>query len=187
RLNGAPRQVGSTDGDQSRHAQAGGSEVSLRSHVSGLKQELLLLIGLLAVGLALHAQQNSGTTTPSPSPIKEMWDGWMTNENNWGRWGKDEQRGALNLITPAKQKQAIALAKTGTVVSLAHAPSLVPKVPDTGSYLEIKPLRLGGFNRDDIGMIVHGIPFTHIDALCHASHNDTFYNGLPASEGLSPA
>jgi kynurenine formamidase len=154
--------------------------------VTSIRQRALILFGLLAVGLALHAQQNQGAAAP-PAPAKEMWDGWMKNENNWGRWGKDDQRGALNLITPTKRKQAIALAKAGTVVSLAHTPSLVPKIPDTGSYLEIKPQRLGGFNRDDIQMLVHGISFTHIDALCHASHNDTFYNGLPASEVLSPA
>ena len=31
---------------------------------------------------------------------------------NWGRWGKDDQLGAANLITEAKRKQALALAKS---------------------------------------------------------------------------
>src|SRR2546427_137269 len=92
---------------------------------------VVLVVVSLAVGWALHAQQKPAATDASRAPVtKEMWDGWMKNENNWGRWGKEDQRGALNLITAAKQKHAISLAKTGTVVSLAHAPSLVPKVPD---------------------------------------------------------
>jgi hypothetical protein len=42
--------------------------------------------------------------------------------SNWGRWGKDDQRGSVNLITPAKRKQALALARMGETVSLAHNP-----------------------------------------------------------------
>ena len=30
----------------------------------------------------------------------------MTELSNWGRWGKQDQLGAINLITPAKRKQA---------------------------------------------------------------------------------
>ena len=30
----------------------------------------------------------------------------MTELSNWGRWGKEDQMGAVNLITPAKRKQA---------------------------------------------------------------------------------
>ena len=28
---------------------------------------------------------------------------WMTELSNWGRWGPDDELGALNLITPAKR------------------------------------------------------------------------------------
>ena len=43
-----------------------------------------------------------------------------TELSNWGRWGKDDELGAANLITPAKRKQALALATEGVPVSLAH-------------------------------------------------------------------
>ena len=33
----------------------------------------------------------------------------MDSLSNWGRWGKDDQLGALNLITPVKRKQAAKL------------------------------------------------------------------------------
>src|SRR5262249_28064450 len=45
---------------------------------------------------------------------------WMTELSNWGRWGKEDQLGALNLITPAKRKQAASLVKEGVSVSLAR-------------------------------------------------------------------
>ena len=35
----------------------------------------------------------------------------MTELSNWNRWGKDDQMGAVNLITPAKRKQAVGLVK----------------------------------------------------------------------------
>src|SRR5580698_1241152 len=47
-------------------------------------------------------------------------DRWMTELSNWGRWGKDDQLGALNLITPEKRREAAALVKDGFSMSLAH-------------------------------------------------------------------
>jgi len=46
-------------------------------------------------------------------------DRWMTELSNWGRWGKDDHAGTANLITPAKRKQALALAKEGVTVSMS--------------------------------------------------------------------
>ena len=40
--------------------------------------------------------------------------------SNWGRWGKNDQLGALNLITPDKRKQAAQLVRRGLSVSLAR-------------------------------------------------------------------
>ena len=48
------------------------------------------------------------------------YDRWKTELSNWGRWGKDDQIGAVNLITPAKRRQAAALVKEGFSVSLAR-------------------------------------------------------------------
>src|SRR2546429_8466422 len=44
----------------------------------------------------------------------------MTELSNWGRWGKEDQMGAMNLITPMKRKQAAALVKEGVSVSLSR-------------------------------------------------------------------
>src|SRR5205085_914806 len=54
-----------------------------------------------------------------PAVSKAEYEKWKTELSNWGRWGKDDQVGAMNLITPAKRKQAAALVKEGVTVSLA--------------------------------------------------------------------
>ncbi len=50
---------------------------------------------------------------PQPQTRKQVTaedlDRWMIELSNWGRWGKEDQLGAINLITPAKRKQAAAL------------------------------------------------------------------------------
>lgn len=47
-------------------------------------------------------------------------DQWMAELSNWGRWGADDQLGALNLITAEKRKQAAALVEDGFSVSLSR-------------------------------------------------------------------
>ncbi|MCY3691810.1 MAG: hypothetical protein OXH30_07400, partial [Chloroflexi bacterium] len=53
-------------------------------------------------------------------PTEEQVLDWYRNENNWGRWGQQDQLGALNLITLAKRTQAAALVQTGETVSCAR-------------------------------------------------------------------
>src|SRR5262245_2718024 len=47
-------------------------------------------------------------------------DAMMTSLSNWGRWGKEDELGALNLITPEKRRQAAMLVQEGVTVSMAH-------------------------------------------------------------------
>ncbi len=39
---------------------------------------------------------------------------------NWGRWGADDERGALNLVTPTKTVEACRLARDGRVFTLGR-------------------------------------------------------------------
>jgi kynurenine formamidase len=144
-----------------------------------------VLVGMSAIaGLRLHAQ-----ATPGRAPVTgAQVDRWMKEANNWGRWGKDDQLGTLNLITDAKRQQAVALAKTGTVVSLAHRPELVPKSKSesAGAHLEIKLNMLEvGFTTEDQQIAFHGSTFTHIDGLCHGDYDGKIYNGYPLKETVS--
>src|SRR5258708_6211316 len=45
---------------------------------------------------------------------------WMNEISNWCRWGLNDEMGTVNLITPAKRREAAMLVKIGLSVSLAH-------------------------------------------------------------------
>ena len=101
-------------------------------------------------------------------------DAMFKQVSNWGRWGKDDQRGAVNLVTAAKRKQAVALVKTGVSVSLAHNP-LTERAEDNNNPFEHTMLR--GNNMDRYAVTYHGYAHSHIDALCHFLYKDQTYNG----------
>jgi kynurenine formamidase len=93
-----------------------------------------------AAGATLaSAQTPSGASAKYPRNLtKEDVDRWMTELSNWGKWGKDDQAGTINLITPAKRKAAAALVKEGVSVS-ASLDADLPKEGTTGV-----PLQSGG-------------------------------------------
>jgi kynurenine formamidase len=107
----------------------------------------------------------------------------------WGRWGAEDERGALNLIGPSQVQRAAALVRSGKVVSLAQPLSPRTPVPkhragvqhfmgrDGGDYAA-GARRPGGFQfaEDTVVMPLH--IGTHIDALCHAWCDDCLYNGF---------
>jgi kynurenine formamidase len=99
--------------------------------------------------------------------------------SNWGRWGKDDQLGSANLVTAAKRKQALALAKDGVSVSLAHSP-LTERAEDNTSPFEhtMNP----GFFMDTYKVSYHGYAHSHIDALCHILYRNLTYNGYARAE-----
>ncbi len=74
----------------------------------------LMCAGLIATNAFVSAQQSPHKMT------KADVDRLMTELSNWGWWGKDDQIGAINLITASKRKQAAALVKEGFSVSLAR-------------------------------------------------------------------
>jgi hypothetical protein len=127
-------------------------------------------------------------------PAEEQVIEWMTSLSNWGRWGDDDQRGCLNLITPEKRKQAAALVREGITVSCARpiTSEITPDITyqmqrfmvDSGEGRETdsperRRMRRGA--AEFIGMVFHGQTITHIDALSHYSWQGQMYNGQPAS------
>jgi len=103
---------------------------------------------------------------------------------NWGRWGAADELGAANLLTDATRRQAIALAKTGTTVSLSHN-LLTEKADDNGSPFE--HTMLGANNLDNYRVSYHGYAHSHIDGLCHILYKGQTYNGYPTAEVNTPA
>jgi kynurenine formamidase len=116
--------------------------------------------------------------------------------NNWGRWGDDDQRGALNLITPEAVKAAALRRVTGKVYSLSIplTQATVPAISDrpaperyTLSSLadigRVPPFfEIGegvGANEDVLTMPSH--VGTHMDALSHVTSESKLYNGFEAT------
>src|SRR5262249_3209852 len=90
---------------------------------------------------------------------------WKKDLSNWGRWGKDDEIGTLNLITPEKRKQAAGLVKEGFSVSLAGDADTVQAVDNPNPY-DWKMLAIGN---DSIGVRYHGIAHTHTWIRSHTS------------------
>jgi hypothetical protein len=127
---------------------------------------------------------------PSHNVDKTQFERWMKELSNWGRWGKDDQKGSVNLITPAKVKQAAASVKEGISVSLEH-PVLTTRAPDNSDPLvhtmtatSQNPV-LGAYAMDRYEISFHGYGHTHMDALGHAFRDGKMYNGYTQGEVTS--
>lgn len=109
-------------------------------------------------------------------------DKLMTELSNWGRWGKQDQLGAVNLITPEKKKAAFALVRDGFSVSLARNLDKI-RSADNGSPFVYTMERAGTNNTgyscaDSFFISYHGMAHTHIDSLCHMFYRGKLYNGF---------
>ena len=122
---------------------------------------------------------------PSHNTTKSDVDKWMKDLSNWGRWGKDDQIGAVNLITPAKRKEAAALVKEGASVSLARLTEMDKAVDNENPFkLEMNWTGAntpGQFSLDTLHVLYHGFAHTHMDALCHMFYQGKMFNGIPQS------
>ena len=103
--------------------------------------------------------------------------------SNWGRWGDDDQRGTLNLVTPEKRRQAASLVQEGFSVSLSQDLSAV-EGPDNTRPLEIIMSAAEGspVAMEELRIFYHGLTYAHLDALCHARYQGQAYNGFAASD-----
>lgn len=116
------------------------------------------------------------------------------DRSNWGRWGTDDERGALNLIDAAAVLGAARTVRAGKVYSLAlpiqregvpildyrGAPQRLTLMnqADPGMFSAFGAPPDVGANEDVLIMASHSI--THIDALCHVFAGGHLYNGHPA-------
>ena len=122
--------------------------------------------------------------------------------SNWSRWGKDDQRGTLNFITPARVRAAVREVRTGRAFSLAIP--LDSRGPQRGLFGRFNPILLmtrdggdavtGAYTSDWLGgeeketrstdevVVMPTQCATHWDSLAHIIHRDVMYNGRSASE-----
>lgn len=112
--------------------------------------------------------------------------------SNWGRWGADDQRGALNHLGEAEARAAAALVRRGRTVSLSRDFPVTPGPENpwpahhhmviAGDDPCIPGVDGLEASTDYIGIAFHGMASSHLDALCHVFQGGRMYNGHPASE-----
>jgi kynurenine formamidase len=118
-------------------------------------------------------------------------NGLFDRISNWGRWGKEDQRGALNYITDAKRAAAARLVTTGEAISLALPLATAP-APDNPTPVTHVMTQSGHdahlmpspppFTADYLAIHPHGYANTHLDALSHMIWEGKLYNGFAATE-----
>jgi kynurenine formamidase len=111
--------------------------------------------------------------------------------SNWGRWGADDERGALNLLGGEQVLAALASCRTGKVYNLgvpigrAGSPNVeyrgtpqrytLVNSSDEAMYAPMGAPPGVGANEDVLVLPSHTA--THIDALCHVYAERSLYNG----------
>src|SRR5881296_4614021 len=147
-----------------------------------MKRSLLVIAFVAALSIQ-HAQPQNNTR-PKIATDADFRRA-MKELSNWGRWGDKDELGAANLITPAKRKQALALAKDGITVSLAHD-VIQESAVDAPTILERSVINVSpsvALDRYQYTGSYHGIIHSHLDAVdCHIMSDGKGYNGVSMDE-----
>jgi hypothetical protein len=139
------------------------------------------VIGLIVLCVVVSVPCAQGQNKARPTIANEEdYHRALKELSNWGRWGDDDELGAANLITPAKRRQALATAKEGVTISLAHD---IPqeKAADAPNILErtlgnVTPT--GTTDRYQYTGTYHGVVHSHLDSVdCHMMVDGKGYNG----------
>jgi len=134
-------------------------------------------IALIALALSERAAGAQSAAQHSLTTPAE-YERWQKELSNWGRWGKDDELGTLNLVTPAKRKQAAALVKEGFSVSLARNASATKEIDNPCPIEWAMTTDTPGMVMDRIAYpCIHGPGTTHLDSFAHVFFNGRMWNG----------
>ena len=146
----------------------------MKTWIMGLSA-MLLLVGPFFAYSQNHGNSHGTIATEADfrAALKEL--------SNWGRWGADDELGAANLITPAKRKQALALAREGVAISLAHD-VMQEKAADAPNVLQRTLGNVAPTGTTDMYQYsgtYHGVAHSHLDSVdCHMMVDGKGYNGI---------
>ncbi|HEY3130433.1 MAG TPA: cyclase family protein [Acidobacteriota bacterium] len=144
-------------------------------------------VPVMILGILLFTSFAAVTVTPSEKPTltRNDIDQMMVSLSNWGRWGKNDEMGAMNLITLKKRKQAAALVIEAISESLAQ--NVIKVQVYNSAPFEHKMIQTGQMpsaeaSVDSYSVQYHGYTQTHLDALCHIFYKGRMYNGFSQQE-----
>ena len=157
-----------------------GSEATIKHMGVRRLGGICLVLGLFAQGLS--AQRDERTASSALVTTVEF-EALMQSVSNWGRWGRDDQRGTLNLISPAVRRAASMLVRDGAAISLSRLITLSGGTPDSQPGV-LDMLSMGSTpgvtsHSERTTIAPHGPIHTHFDAPSHFFYNELMYNGIP--------
>src|SRR3954470_3143535 len=142
---------------------------SLQPSRRGAIQQLGAAAALSAAALPAEAQGARPDSTPQDFVRLQK------QLSNWGRWGADDQMGAVNLITPEKRKSALRTVRDGASFSMARNAETKEAVDNPAPIIR-KTTRVGkgqvpgpggiGGTSDTFFISYHGYAHTHMDTIC---------------------
>jgi kynurenine formamidase len=124
---------------------------------------------------------------PSKARMREIFE----SVKSWGRWGADDEAGALNLIDDEVRRGAAAAVRHGRAISCSLDLPVQP-APDN-PHPALHMMLAGGDDcvvpgfglestADFVGIAFHGMACSHLDALCHVFVDGRMYNGYPGTD-----
>lgn len=143
--------------------------------------KLFRSISILLVVATLSWQVTAAENEPQLVSTAQF-EQWMQEISNWGRWGKEDELGTLNLITPEKRIAAAKLVRDGVSISLAL--DLNKQRDDLNANPFEHTLTISEFSGhqvagDKYSVEYHGFAHSHMDGLPHFIHKGKMYNGFP--------
>lgn len=119
----------------------------------------------------------------------DEFDTLFQDMKRWGRWGAQDQRGALHYLTPERLAASAQLVRDGVSVSLSlplNTQAAIDNPRPAVHHMIMPGASASGesgsdsespqFVKDYIGVDYHNDGHTHIDALCHVDYRGLLYN-----------
>ena len=125
-----------------------------------------------------------GQRDPRLDVTAEEFDALFESVSAWGRWGEEDEAGALAHVTPERVVSAAGLVREGITCSLSSPLDTRPG-PSNPKPAEHRMTMLGDvdiglgslrFVKDFIGVDYHNDTHSHVDALCHIVFRGSLYN-----------
>jgi kynurenine formamidase len=141
----------------------------------------------MAVAITASFAATAGMQEKAQAPITSQsdMDRWKKDLSNWGRWGPEDQKGTINLITPAKRIEAARLIKEGVPISMANDGTTAKEIDNPSPYEHAMNSVTGPASTDRIAISFHGLFNTHLDGLGHHFMGGKLYNGFEQKQWVT--
>lgn len=147
--------------------------------------QMIRKVKVLIPAVLIAMLSSTASAQPAEPVSRAQFDQWMQDISNWGRWGAEDEKGTLNLITPQKRVEAAALVQDGTSVSLSLFADKEQRPLNGNPFRHTLAVSRFGEHEvagDEYSVQYHGFAHSHMDGLPHFAHKGQMYNGFSVDE-----